>query len=56
MLGRLLLIFESKIVLIDREQLAQFMFEHNDRVAPASTYEVKKIDADFRGGLSTPLW
>jgi restriction system protein len=38
---------ESKIVLIDGEQLAQFMFEHNVGVSPASTYEVKKIDADF---------
>jgi len=38
---------ESKIVLIDGEQLAQFMFEHNVGVSPASTYEVKKVDADF---------
>ena len=38
---------ESKIVLIDGQQLAQFMFEHNVGVAPASTYEVKKLDADF---------
>jgi restriction system protein len=38
---------ESKIVLIDGEQLAQFMFEHNVGVSPASTYDVKKIDADF---------
>jgi restriction system protein len=38
---------ESKIVLIDGEQLAQFMFEHNVGVSPDSVYEVKKIDADF---------
>jgi restriction system protein len=38
---------ESKIVLIDGEQLAQFMFEHNVGVSPASAYEVKKVDADF---------
>ena len=38
---------ESKIVLIDGPQLAQFMFEHNVGVSPASTYEVKKLDADF---------
>jgi restriction system protein len=38
---------ESKIVLIDGPQLAQFMFEHNVGVAPASVYEVKKIEADF---------
>ena len=38
---------ESKIVLISGEQLAAFMFEHNVGVALASTYEVKKVDADF---------
>jgi restriction system protein len=38
---------DSKIVLIDGVQLAQFMFEHNVGVSPASTYEVKKVDADF---------
>jgi restriction system protein len=38
---------ESKIVLIDGEQLARFMFEHNVGVSPASIYEIKKIDADF---------
>jgi restriction system protein len=38
---------EAKIVLIDGQQLAQFMFEHNVGVAPVSQYDVKKIDADF---------
>jgi restriction system protein len=38
---------DAKIVLIDGEQLAQFMFEHNVGVSPASVYEVKKVDADF---------
>ncbi|MGE3343812.1 MAG: restriction endonuclease [Vicinamibacterales bacterium] len=38
---------EPKIVLISGEQLAQFMFEHNVGVALTSTYEVKKVDADF---------
>lgn len=38
---------ESKIVLIDGQQLAQFMFEHNVAVAPVSHYEIKKVDADF---------
>lgn len=38
---------EPKIVLISGEQLAAFMFEHNVGVAPASSYEVKKVDADF---------
>jgi restriction system protein len=38
---------EPKIVLIGGEQLAAFMFEHNVGAAVASTYEVKKVDADF---------
>jgi restriction system protein len=38
---------ESKIVLIDGEQLAQFMFDHNVGVSSDSVYEIKKIDADF---------
>ncbi len=38
---------EPKIVLIGGEQLAAFMFEYNVGVAPASLYEVKKVDADF---------
>lgn len=38
---------EAKIVLIDGAQLAQYMFEHNVGVEPASVYEVKKVDADF---------
>lgn len=38
---------EPKIVLISGEQLAAFMFEHNVGVALASSYDVKKVDADF---------
>jgi restriction system protein len=38
---------DAKIVLISGAQLAQFMFEHNVGVAPASVYEVKKVDMDF---------
>lgn len=38
---------DAKIVLIGGAQLAQFMFEHNVGVAPASVYEVKKVDTDF---------
>ena len=38
---------DSRIVLIDGQQLAEFMFEHNVGVSPDSVYEVKKIDADF---------
>lgn len=32
---------ESKIILIDGEELARFMFEHNVGVSPAALYEVK---------------
>ena len=38
---------DSKIVLIDGQQLAQFMFDHNVGVTPVSHYEVKQIDTDF---------
>ena len=38
---------EKKIVLIDGEQLAQLMIEHNVGVAVEETYIVKKIDLDF---------
>jgi restriction system protein len=38
---------DSKIILIDGEQLVQFMFDHNVGVSPSSMYEVKKVDADF---------
>jgi len=38
---------DYKIVLISGEQLAAFMFEHNVGAAPASLYEVKKVDTDF---------
>lgn len=38
---------ESKIVLIDGEQLAQFMIDHNVGVSPVTSYETKKIDSDY---------
>jgi restriction system protein len=38
---------ESKIVLIDGEQLAQFMIDHNIGVASVAYYEVKRIDSDY---------
>ncbi len=37
----------SKIVLIDGEQLAQFMVENDVGVSTVSLYPVKKIDTDF---------
>lgn len=38
---------DSKIVLIDGEQLAQFMIDHNIGVTPVANYEVKRIDSDY---------
>lgn len=37
----------TKIVPIDGAELAKYMFEYNVGVAPASVYEVKKVDMDF---------
>jgi restriction system protein len=38
---------DSKIVLIDGEQLAQHMIDHNIGVTPVANYEVKRIDSDY---------
>lgn len=38
---------EKKIVLIDGEQLANLMVEHNLGVSTVSTYDVKKVDSDY---------
>ena len=38
---------ENKIVLIDGEQLAQLMIEHNIGVTPVATYEIKRVDLDY---------
>lgn len=38
---------DSKIVLIDGEQLSQFMIDHNVGVTPVTSYETKKIDSDY---------
>ncbi len=38
---------EVKIVLIDGEQLAEFMIDHNVGVSPFVSYDVKKIDWDY---------
>ena len=40
---------EKKIILIDGEQLAQFMMEHNVGVAAVNQYTVKKVDLDYFG-------
>jgi restriction system protein len=38
---------DSKIVLIDGEQLAQLMIDHDVGVSTASVYEIKRIDSDY---------
>lgn len=38
---------EAKIVLIDGENLAQLMIDHNVGVSTVGTYEIKKIDSDY---------
>ena len=36
-----------KIVLIDGEQLAQYMIEYDIGVSTSTTYRIKKIDSDY---------
>ena len=38
---------ESKIVLIDGEQLAQMLIDHNIGVTPVANYEIKRVDSDY---------
>jgi restriction system protein len=38
---------ETKIALIDGEQLSQLMIDHNLGVSPQQTYELKRIDNDY---------
>lgn len=38
---------DSKIVLIDGEELAQLMIDHNVGVAPFAVYELKRVDLDY---------
>jgi len=38
---------DSKFVLIDGEQLARLMIDHNLGVSSMAAYEVKKIDTDY---------
>jgi hypothetical protein len=37
---------ETKIVLIDGEQLAQMLIDHNIGVSPVASYEIKRVDSD----------
>jgi restriction system protein len=41
---------DSKIVLIDGEQLAQLMIDHSVGVATDTVYELKRIDSDYFAG------
>jgi restriction system protein len=41
---------ETKIVLIDGDQLSQFMIDNNVGVTPVSRYEIKKMDSDYFTG------
>jgi restriction system protein len=43
---------DSKIILIDGRQLAQFMIDFNVGVTTEATYEVKRIDSDYFSELS----
>ena len=38
---------DSKIILIDGQELAQLMIEHNVGVSPVTKYEIKKLDLDY---------
>jgi restriction system protein len=38
---------DTKIVLIDGEQLAELMLDHGIGVAEVATYTIKKVDADY---------
>lgn len=38
---------DAKIVLIDGEQLAQYMIDYNLGVSIQNTYEIKRIDSDY---------
>lgn len=40
-------VIDSKIVLIDGQQLAQFMIDTDVGVSTVSTYEIKKLDSDY---------
>jgi restriction system protein len=38
---------DSKIVLIEGEQLAQMLIDHNIGVTPVANYEIKRVDSDY---------
>lgn len=38
---------DSKVILIDGNQLAQLMIDHNVGVSTVETYEIKRVDSDY---------
>jgi len=38
---------DTKIILIDAEQLAQYIIDNDVGVSPIAKYEVKKVDLDY---------
>ena len=38
---------DSKVILIDGNQLAQLMIDHNVGVSTTKTYEIKRVDSDY---------
>ena len=38
---------DSKVILIDGNQLAQLMIEHDVGVSVEKTYEIKRVDSDY---------
>ena len=38
---------ESKIVLIDGEQLAKYMIDFDIGVSKVASYDIKKLDSDY---------
>lgn len=38
---------DSKIILIDGHQLAEYMIDHNVGVSVVKTYEIKRVDSDY---------
>jgi restriction system protein len=37
----------SRIILIDGEQLAELLIDHNIGVLPVATYEIKRVDQNY---------
>lgn len=40
-------VIETKIILVDGEQLVDLMIDHNVGVTPIAAYEIKRLDSDY---------